>query len=671
MALASAASVVGLSLGAAPAAAYPTSTVQITGHGWGGGDGMGQWGALGYAIGQDGGAGNTTYQNILAHFYGGTTLGPDTADPSDAESIRVAITENAGQSTIVYDPGGANLVVPGVVTGAQALYFAQDGSGWDVYAGADCAGGTDLNPPQNWTRVATGVANPQASDAGGGPIQLCEVGGNLAVDGSLGPVDNSAGAERTVNTLPLAQYLDGVVPSESPSSWGGLGGAGPQGEPWGFQELEAQAVAARSYVLAYKASGGYFGYADICDSTACQAYTGLADQANPYTAQAVADTAGQVMLTGSGAIAETTYASSTGGYTSGPNFTPVPDAGDSVCVPGACNPNHSWTVQVPVSSVEAQWPTVGTLQSIDVIQRNGLGDFGGRALSVVVAGNTGSVTVSGDTFAADLGLKSDWFAIEGQPSGGVAGYWLSAADGGVFSFGDAQFHGSMGGQPLNQPMVGMASTADHAGYWQVAADGGVFSFGDAQFHGSMGGKPLNQPIVGMAPTPDGGGYWLVAADGGIFAFGDAGFYGSMGGKPLNRPVVGMAPTPDGKGYWLVASDGGIFAFGDAQFHGSTGSLSLVRPVVGMAPTPDGGGYWLVAADGGIFAFGDAGFYGSGAGTSAGSGAVAIAGTATGDGYLIVNGAGQVSSFGDAPQLGDLTTAVPNYPGHVVALATTP
>jgi len=36
------------------------------------------------------------------------------------------------------------------------------------------------------------------------------------------------------------------------------------------------------------------------------------------------------------------------------------------------------------------------------------------------------------------------------------------------------------------------------GYWLVAADGGVFTFGDADFYGSMGGKHLNEPMVGMA-----------------------------------------------------------------------------------------------------------------------------------------------------------------------------
>ena len=36
------------------------------------------------------------------------------------------------------------------------------------------------------------------------------------------------------------------------------------------------------------------------------------------------------------------------------------------------------------------------------------------------------------------------------------------------------------------------------GYWLVAADGGVFSFGDAVFRGSMGGAHLDRPIVAMA-----------------------------------------------------------------------------------------------------------------------------------------------------------------------------
>ncbi len=41
-------------------------------------------------------------------------------------------------------------------------------------------------------------------------------------------------------------------------------------------------------------------------------------------------------------------------------------------------------------------------------------------------------------------------------------------------------------------------TAEDTGYRMVASDGGIFSYGTAKFFGSMGGKPLNQPIVGMA-----------------------------------------------------------------------------------------------------------------------------------------------------------------------------
>lgn len=183
-----------------------------------------------------------------------------------------------------------------------------------------------------------------------------------------------------------------------------------------------------------------------------------------------------------------------------------------------------------------------------------------------------------------------------------SGYRFVASDGGVFAYGPGSpFLGSMGGQQLNAPIVGMATMPAGDGYYLVASDGGIFAYGSAQFYGSMGGKPLNAPIVGMAVTPDGGGYWLVASDGGLFNFGDAPFYGSIGGTHLNAPVVGMALTPDGNGYWMVASDGGVFTFGTAPFLGSMGGQPLNKPIVGIA-APITGGYYLVASDGGIFNF---------------------------------------------------------------------
>jgi Cu/Zn superoxide dismutase len=163
-----------------------------------------------------------------------------------------------------------------------------------------------------------------------------------------------------------------------------------------------------------------------------------------------------------------------------------------------------------------------------------------------------------------------------------AGYWLAAADGGVFAFGDAPYAGGLGAAPLNAPIVAIAPTPTGLGYWLVAADGGVFAFGDAPFLGSLGAMKLNQPIVAAAATPTGAGYVLVARDGGVFTFGDATFEGSTGGQALNRPIVGAALTGTGAGYWLFASDGGVFTFGDAEFAGSQGGRPLNRPVVGGA-----------------------------------------------------------------------------------------
>ena len=129
-------------------------------------------------------------------------------------------------------------------------------------------------------------------------------------------------------------------------------------------------------------------------------------------------------------------------------------------------------------------------------------------------------------------------------------------------------------------VIGATGGTTGDGYWLVAADGGVFAFGDARFHGSTGDVRLSRPMVGMASTPTGGGYWLVAADGGVFAFGDARFHGSTGDVRLSRPIVGMASTPTGGGYWLVAADGGVFAFGDADFRGSAAS-SVAPPAVAL------------------------------------------------------------------------------------------
>jgi hypothetical protein len=133
----------------------------------------------------------------------------------------------------------------------------------------------------------------------------------------------------------------------------------------------------------------------------------------------------------------------------------------------------------------------------------------------------------------------------------------------------------------------------------VASDGGVFTFGDATFWGSMGGKHLDQPVVGMAADGATGGYWLVASDGGVFTF-NAPFLGSEGGIRLNAPIKFITGTPDFDGYRMVGADGGVFNFGDAQFYGSAAN-GVSRVWQGLATTPDGGGYWLFSNSAGGYA----------------------------------------------------------------------
>ena len=254
--------------------------------------------------------------------------------------------------------------------------------------------------------------------------------------------------------------------------------------------------------------------------------------------------------------------------------------------------------------------------------------------------------------------------IETVPVASNEGFWLLGKDGGVFSFGTAQYFGSIGHLAGAKPVVSMAADPDGTGYWFVGPDGGIFAY-KAPFWGSTGSIKLTRPIVGMAPTPSGKGYWMVASDGGIFAFGDAGFFGSTGAIKLNKPIVGMSPTPSGKGYWLVASDGGIFAFGDAKFFGSTGSMTLNEPIVGMASAASGKGYWFVARDGGVFNFGDAQFFGSAVNGNP-SPVVGMSATKAGMGYRVARADGSITFFGNAGAGGGLTGSLA---APIVAIAT--
>jgi hypothetical protein len=248
------------------------------------------------------------------------------------------------------------------------------------------------------------------------------------------------------------------------------------------------------------------------------------------------------------------------------------------------------------------------------------------------------------------------------------GYWLVGADGGVFSVGGAGFYGSMGGQSLNAPVVGIAAgpvaatdtSIESAGYWQVARDGGVLAFGSAGFDGSIGGRTLNTPIVGIAATPDRRDYCLVGADGGVLSFGDARFDGSLAGEQLTSPVVAIAGSL-GMGYFLVLADGTTTAYGAAS--GTSGPQTGTS--VGIASSAAGGA-WVVTDAGAVRTVGAATDHGQVTGPLA----APVSGiSTTGDDYLLTARDGGVFACGSAVFSGSMGGKSLNAPVIGIVSAT--
>ena len=621
-----------------PAYALSAGSLTVSGHGWGHGRGGGQWGAFGYAV-----EGGWSANQILQHYFSNTTIGT-----APNQNIRVVMTENDGNPITITDSSPFTVGSTPFAAGSTAQIIRLSTGLWQINTlkpgtGSGCALTSAAWMPGSTVSETQAVASPDttaySAETESNALELCMPSSSIFLRGQIAAADY-LGSPRTVNIVDVEDYLRGVVPSESPSGWGNLGPISPLptspqigAKPAGFQSLMVQAVEARSYALSslgeYVSSPGGPSYADICDSTQCQVYLGMNNE-SAITDQAIQATAGEVLIMdGTNAIARAEYSASTGGYTAGGTFPAVIDQYDDVCIPYACNPNHDWTTTIPIANIEAMFPSLGTLTGIQVTARNGLGDMGGRVLSLDLVGTGATIPLAGYTFQFDFGLNSDWYSFAGSiainnnspgqsgsttstPTTGPGnGYLIDNATGGVESFGDAATFGSMAGKYLYRPLVGMASTPDGRGYWMVASDGGIFTFGDATFYGSMGGKYISAPIVAMASTPDGKGYWLLGSDGAVYPFGDAVSYGSMAGKHLNKPMVGMWPTADGRGYWLVASDGGIFTFGDATFYGSLGAkpISDGAWVSSFSATKDGLGYYILDSLGRVYTFGDAKFMG--------------------------------------------------------------
>lgn len=309
--------------------------------------------------------------------------------------------------------------------------------------------------------------------------------------------------------------------------------------------------------------------------------------------------------------------------------------------------------------------------------------FGGMGASGSVDAEGTSATVTSPPHASGLvnvivttywgvsaATSADEFTYAPVPT--QHGYWLVGADGGIFSFGSAGFHGSTGNLRLQRPVVGITPTSNRGGYWLDASDGGIFAFGDAGFYGSIPGiglapagsgaaKELDAPIAGMVPSADGRGYFMVGSDGGVFAFGDAKFAGSCPGiGGCSGAAVAVVPDATGNGYWVITSIGGVYPFGDAGFYGAPGPTG--SSVTSAVRTPDGDGYWILFANGIVMAFGDAVNFGEPDGAVGGADpANAIFATGDGKGYWVASANGSVYSYGDAVNDGSMAGKPLNAP----------
>ena len=343
--------------GTTAAATTTTSTASavlaVSGHGWGHGLGLSQWGAYGYA------EHGWTYDQILAHYYTGTTLGA-----AKVATVRVLVASGKKASL--------SSTVPWTVTDAAGTKEQLAAGALALTTAFAIAGLPALQPPLTFTA-------PQPLSVGGRAYR-----GKLVVSLDGKELD-------VVDSVGLESYLKGVVPSEMPSTW----------LP---QALEAQAVAARSYALANLAKGRPY---DLFGDGRSQVYGGVAAE-TPATDDAVDATKGQVVMY-AGKVADTLYYSSSGGRTASaleatgiavPYLVPVADPYDTI------SPYHDWgPVLIDATKLVKQLKLPGPI--VDVRELNGPS---GRvkSLTLTSAGDAATV-ISGNQARTALGLRSTWF----------------------------------------------------------------------------------------------------------------------------------------------------------------------------------------------------------------------------------------------------------------------
>ncbi len=376
------------------AAAATLDSVTLSGRGFGHGRGMSQYGAYGAAT-----RGLST-SSILSFYYPGTSTG-SIGDPY----VRVRLDALGSGGPLVVNATGLTISNAARTSGTSST------STTDRYRVIRDGAGLTLQRRTNGVWVTTGVTqfvrstSPIVFSNSSLQVKVQRTSSLRTYRGSLSTTASGAGIQ-TVNRLSMQNYLKSVVPSEMPTSWSSAA-------------VQAQSVAARTYAERYRTRQPSGSTYDICDTTSCQVYNGYADYTLSGTTTrvwedsrgtaAVTATAGQIRTSG-GVPILAEFGSSNGGRTVSSTLAyqvTKDDPYDGASPSGA----QTWQVTVSGELVERAYPQIGALTSVTVTARYNGGTWGGRVSTVVVSGTGGSATVSGGSFRAALGLRSDWFTV--------------------------------------------------------------------------------------------------------------------------------------------------------------------------------------------------------------------------------------------------------------------
>lgn len=382
---------------------YPNpadGTITMVGSGYGHGRGMSQYGA--YRAGSLGVSGEA----ITDRYYAGSTV---QAVGNAHLRVRLAATVNDRE---VRFPAVAGLTARDEATQAEQRIDAStfpsatlwrvvtDASGLRVqWASGNVWNSISIGGRDAFTGTVRVYSNQQASLA-----LTDEDGGTRSFRGNYRIVRFNGSQLAAVNIVTVEDYLRAVVPGEVPATW-------PAGT------VDAQSIAARSYAHWHLGSprGTYY---DICDTASCQVYPGTSAE-HPSSTSAVVRTAGRVR-TVNGAVVRAEFSSSNGSWIEAGAAGHAPPGYDS-WTDGTWDPSRLWRVEIPAADLAAMVGSGHQLVRLDITQRDGIGNWGGRVRTAVIrtrapGGASATKTVTGDDIRRRFGLRSTMFTVEDSTS---------------------------------------------------------------------------------------------------------------------------------------------------------------------------------------------------------------------------------------------------------------